>query len=142
MTYFLDTNVISEIRKIRTPKINANVEAWWSKEKLVHFYISVITLFELEKGVLRMERRDPVQGSVLRTWLERFVIRSFEGQTLPVAPVIARTCATLVVPDKRQLTDALIAATARVHKLKIVTRNIAHFDGTGVDVFNPWRGEI
>ena len=136
--YLLDTNVISETRKTKTNKIDANVEAWWTRAKLTVFFISVITLFEIEEGILRMERRDVVQGAVLRCWLEQFVLPSFEGRTLPVTPMIARACASLQVPDKRQLTDALIAATARVHGLKVLTRNVAHFEGTSVDVINPW----
>ena len=136
--YLLDTNVVSETRKTRTARIDANVEAWWSRAKLSLFFISVITLFEIEEGVLRIARRDATQGEVLRTWLDDLVLPAFAGRLLPVTPAIARACAALQVPDKRQLTDALIAATARGHDLKVVSRNVAHFEGAGVEVINPW----
>ena len=136
--YLLDTNVVSEMRKTQTPRIDANVETWWAQAKLTLYFISVVTLLEMEEGALRIERRDVTQGKVLRRWLEKFILASFEGRILPVTSPIARACAALRVPDKRPLSDALIAATACVHGLKVVTRNVAHFEGAGVEVINPW----
>ena len=137
--YLLDTNVVSEIRKMGSPKIDANVAAWWAGRKLTSFFISVMTIFEIEEGILRVGRRDIVQGDILRDWLDRSVVPSFERRTLPVTPEIARASAALMVPDKRKLADALIAATARVHDLKLATRNVVDFEASGVDVIDPWR---
>jgi predicted nucleic acid-binding protein len=136
--FLLDTNVVSELRKTRTQKIDANVERWWATVRVTEFSISVVTLLELEEGVLRLQRRDTPQGKILRDWVDRFVIKSFEGRILPITSPVARACAVLQVPDKRPLGDALIAATAIVHGLKIVTRNEVDFAGAGADIINPW----
>lgn len=136
--FLLDTNVLSELRKTRTKKIDANVERWWATVRVTEFSISVVTLLELEEGILRLQRRDAPQGRVLRDWVDRFVVKSFEGRILPITPPVARACAKLQVPDKRPLGDALIAATAIVHGMRIVTRNEVDFAGAGVDIVNPW----
>ena len=136
--FLIDTNVLSELRKTRTAKIDANVERWWSTALLGDFYMSVITLLELEEGVLLKERSDAPQGKALRDWVERVVVASFKDRMLSVTPAIARACAALHVPNKRPYSDALIAATARVHDLKVVTRNVVHFERAGIEVINPW----
>ena len=133
--YLLDTNVISELRK---PQADANVVAWAKSVIAPRLFISVITLKELETGVLRMERRDPAQGKVLRTWLKRHVMPAFNARILPVDAAIALRCANLHVPDQANESDALIAATALVHGLTVVTRNINDFKSSGVTVINPW----
>ncbi|MDQ0653066.1 type II toxin-antitoxin system VapC family toxin [Pseudomonas cedrina] len=133
--YLLDTNVISELRK---PKADANVVAWAKSVIAPRLFISVITLKELETGVLRMERRDPAQGKVLRTWLKRHVMPAFDARILPVDAAVALRCANLHVPDQANESDALIAATALVHGLTVVTRNINDFKSSGVTVINPW----
>ena len=135
MIYLLDTNVISELRK---PKADANVVAWAKSVMAPRMFISVITLKELETGVLRMERRDPAQGKVLRTWLKRHVIPAFDGRILPVDTAVALRCAHLHVTDLANESDALIAATALVHGLTVVTRNINDFKFSGVTLINPW----
>ena len=136
--YLLDTNVLSEMRKFRSVRVDKNVEAWCAAVSPSDLFLSVITLQELEQGVVRMERRDPLQGATLRTWFEKSVVGVYRDRLLPVTVAIARTCAALNVPDKRELGDALIAATARVHGLRVVTLNVVHFTGTGVDIINPW----
>lgn len=133
--YLLDTNVISELRK---PQADAKVVAWAKSIIAPRLFISVITLKELETGVLRMERRDPAQGKVLRTWLKRHVMPAFDARILPVDTAVALRCANLHVPDKANESDALIAATALVHGLTVVTRNINDFKSSGVAVINPW----
>ncbi len=133
--YLLDTNVISELRK---PQADANVVAWAKSILAPRLFISAITLKELETGVLRMERRDPVQGSVLRTWLKRHVMPAFDGRILAVDAAVALRCARLHVPDQANESDALIAATALVHGLTVVTRNIDDFKSSGVELINPW----
>nr|WP_315492448.1 type II toxin-antitoxin system VapC family toxin [uncultured Pseudomonas sp.] len=133
--YLLDTNVISELRK---PQADKNVVAWAKTVAAPRLYISAITLKELETGVLRMERRDPAQGKVLRTWLKRHVMPAFDARILPIDAAVALRCASLHVPDRANEGDALIAATALVHGLTLVTRNVADFQSSGMKLINPW----
>ncbi|AZV26243.1 MULTISPECIES: type II toxin-antitoxin system VapC family toxin [Pseudomonas] len=133
--YLLDTNVISELRK---PQADKNVVAWAKTIIAPRMFISAITLKELETGVLRMERRDPAQGKILRTWLKRHVMPAFDARILPVDAAVALRCARIHVPDQANESDALIAATALVHGLTVVTRNTGDFASSGVDVINPW----
>ncbi|WP_166366704.1 type II toxin-antitoxin system VapC family toxin [Pseudomonas akapageensis] len=133
--FLLDTNVVSELRKSKADK---NVVAWAKTVVPSSLFISAITLLELETGVLRIERRDPTQGASLRTWLQNHVLPAFSGRILAIDSVVARRCAQLHVPDPRSECDALIAATALVHGLTIVTRNVADFEATGAELLNPW----
>ena len=133
--YLLDTNVISELRK---PQADKNVVAWAKTVAAPRMYISAITLIELETGVLQMERRDPAQGKVLRTWLKRHVMPAFDARILPIDAAVALRCASLHVPDRANESDALIAATALVQGLTLVTRNVADFQSSGVKLINPW----
>jgi predicted nucleic acid-binding protein len=137
--FLLDTNVISEIRKVGDRKADANVVAWLSSVEATSLYVSAMTLMELELGVLRMERRDAAQGAKLRTWFTRHVLPEFLDRTLPVDAAVALRCAPLHVPDPRSERDALIAATALVHGMTVVTRNIADYAPTGVPLLNPWE---
>lgn len=137
--YLLDTNVISELRKAGDGRADSNVIAWVSGEDAAGFYVSSITIMELEIGVLGIERKDAAQGAVLRTWLESHVLPEFSERTLPIDTSVARRCARLHVPDPRAERDALIAATALVHGMMVVTRNEADFSATGVPLVNPWR---
>lgn len=139
MMFVLDTNVVSELRKARTGKIDPNVAAWAESMDAADLFVSSITIMELELGILSVERRDAVQGSVLRSWLEQHVLPEFSGRTLPVDTAVALRCARLHVPDKRGERDALIAATALVHGMTVVTRNVADFEPTGVQIINPWK---
>jgi len=100
--------------------------------------VSAITILELERGVLLIERRDVRQGAQLRTWLEGSILRQFQDRVLVIDTAVARRCAALHVPDRRAERDALIAATALVHVMTIVTRNIADFAATQVPLLNPW----
>ncbi len=134
--YLLDTNVISELRK---PQADKNVVAWARSVIAPRMFISAITLKELETGVLRMERRDPAQGKVLRIWLKRHVMPAFDARILPVDAAVALRCARIHVPDQANESDALIAATALVHGLTVVTRNVADFESSGVALINPWN---
>ena len=136
--YLLDTNVISELRKARAGKADPKVVAWAERVPTPSLFLSVITLLELETGLLLIERRDPLQGAILRRWLETQVLLAFSERILAVDTAVARRCARLHVPDPRSDRDALIAATALVHDLTVVTRNIADFESTGVRIINPW----
>ena len=94
---------------------------------------------ELELGILSIERKDATQGAVLRAWLEQQVLPEFSERTLPIDTAVAQRCARLHVPDKRGERDALIAATALVHGMAVVTRNVVDFLSTGVTTLNPWE---
>jgi predicted nucleic acid-binding protein len=136
--FVVDTNVVSELRKVRSGKADPRVAKWADSVDLADLYVSVISIQELEVGVLLAERKDPPQGQVLRAWLNNHVLAAFEGRILPVDVTIAQRCAQLSVPDPRPLQDGLIAATALEHGMTVVTRNVADFVPTGVRVLNPW----
>jgi toxin FitB len=137
--FLLDTNVISELRKAGDGRADANVTEWLSNVDAESFYISAVTLMELEQGILRMARRDPSQGTKLRAWMDIHILPEFSERTLPVDRAVALRCAPLHVPDPRPERDAFIAATALVHGMTVVTRDVADFEPTGVRVLNPWN---
>lgn len=139
MMFVLDTNVLSELRKARSSKVNANVAAWAQSVDAADLFVSAITIMELELGVASIERKDATQGAMLRAWLEQQVLPEFSGRTLPVDTAVAQRCARLHVPDKRGERNALIAATALVHGMTVVTRNVADFQPMGVTLVNPWE---
>ncbi|MFD2610798.1 type II toxin-antitoxin system VapC family toxin [Deinococcus taklimakanensis] len=136
--YLLDTNVVSELRKVKAGRADPQVAAWSEGVSTTHLFLSVITVQELETGVLLKERSDPAQGAVLRRWLEEQVLPAFAGRLLPVNLEVARRCAALNVPQTRPQRDGLIAATGLVHDLTVVTRNMSDFAGTGVRLLDPW----
>lgn len=136
--YLLDTNVVSELRKIRLGKADIRVAAWADSVDASDLYLSVITIQELEIGVLLAERRDSSQGAVFRAWLGGHVLPAFANRILAVDTAVAQRSARLHVPDPRPVRDGLIAATAFVHGMTVVTRNVADFEPTGVATFNPW----
>ena len=136
--FLLDTNVISELRKVGDGRADKHLVSWIAAKEPESFYISVITAMELETGVLRMERRDAAQGARLRAWLDSQVLPEFEERTLPIDTTVALACARLHVPDPRSERDALIAAMVMVHKMTVVTRNVADFEPTGIKLINPW----
>lgn len=142
MMHLLDTNIVSELRKVRAGKADPNVAAWSERVDASELFVSAITILELELGVLSIERKDAVQGAVLRAWLEQHVLPEFTGRTLPVDTAVAQRCARLHVPDRRSERDALIAATALVHGMTVVTRNVADFQPTGVTLLNPWEPDL
>jgi predicted nucleic acid-binding protein len=137
--YLLDTNVVSELRKAKSGKADNNVTAWARSVATASLYLSAVTILELELGVLLMERRDPSQGAILRAWLDDQVLPAFANRIIAVDVLVARHCARLHVPDPRSERDALIAASALVHELVVVTRNVDDFRATGVKILNPWE---
>jgi predicted nucleic acid-binding protein len=136
--FLLDTNVVSELRKVQIGKANPGLAAWAGAVVASDLFVSVITLEEIEIGILLAERRDPAKGAVFRHWMNQQVLPTFSRRTLPVDTTVALRCAQLHVPDARPERDALIAATALVHGLTVVTRNSADFTPTGVRILNPW----
>ncbi len=137
--FVLDTNVISELRKAKAGKADPNVTNWARPIPPPMLFISAITVMELELGVLQIERKDSKQGKALRRWLETNVLTAFDQRVLSVDAAVARCCARLQVPDPRSDRDALIAATALVHGMTVVTRNVGDFERTGVAVVDPWK---
>lgn len=138
MIYLLDTNVVSELRKVGDGRADPNVTSWAGYLPAQSLFISAINVMELEIGVLRIERRDKGQGEMLRRWLDRHVVPFFAGRIVAIDEVVATECARLHVPDKSPERDALIAATALVHNMTIATRNVRDFEGMGVKIHNPW----
>jgi predicted nucleic acid-binding protein len=136
--FLLDTNVLSELRKSGDGRAHPGVTAWFSRVDAGSCYLSVVSLFELELGIVLLERRDNRQGRKLRCWYEDLVLPEFADRTLSVDAAVARRSARLHVPDPRPERDAFLAATALVHGLAVVTRNAADFQGTGVVLVNPW----
>jgi predicted nucleic acid-binding protein len=139
MMYVLDTNALSELRKVRQGKADANVAAWTASVDAGNIFVSAITIMELELGVLSIERKDAAQGAMLRSWPEQQVLPEFSGRSSPIDAAIALRCARLHAPDKRGERAALIAATALVHGMAVVTRNVDDFRPTGVTSINPWE---
>lgn len=134
--YLLDTNVVSELR--RRHRTDLAVARWAETVLPADLYLSVVTIMELEIGALARSRHDEAQGQVLMRWIEGNILPAFEGRIVPVDLGIARRCAALHVPDPHSPRDALIAATAQVHRLTVVTRNLRDFAATGVPLLNPW----
>lgn len=137
--YLLDTNVISELRKAKSGKSNKNVIAWAKTISPSVMFVSAISILELETGILLVERRDPAQGAVLRSWLDAHVLPAFSDRILNLDVAVAQRCAKLHVPNPRSDRDAIIAATALVHGMTVVTRNACDFEATGVEILNPWE---
>jgi len=135
--FLLDTNVVSELR--RPDQAAPAVVAWAASVAVADLYLSAMTLYELELGVQRIERRDERQGELLRSWLTRAVRGQFRDRILAIDEPVVTRCAALQVPDPRPERDSVIGATALVHRLVLVTRNVKDFVGmTGLELLNPW----
>lgn len=138
--FLLDTTTVSELRKVRSGKANPGVASWGEDAPSGELFLSAITIHELEHGVLQAERADPDRGGLLRTWLDQSVASAFAEHVVPVDEAVARRAAALHVPDPAPFRDALIAATAIVHNMTVVTRNVRDFERfDGLPVMNPWR---
>lgn len=137
--YLLDTNVVSELRKVRSGKADRNVAQWADSVDSAELFVSAITIQELEIGILLAERKDAPKGAVLRAWMDQHVLSAFADRILPIDTAVALRGAALHVPEPRPVRDALIAATALVHGMPVVTRNVVDFEPTGVRVIDPWR---
>ena len=139
MTWLLDTNVVSEVRK--GDRCNPGVARWWSKVDEGDLYLSVIVIGEIRKGVESMRRRDPAQAAVIDRWLED-VRLTFAGRILPVSEAVAQEWGRMAALRPLPLPDGLIAATARVHDLTLVTRDTNDIAGTGVRTLDPFRSAV
>ena len=137
--YLLDTNIISESRKLGTSRIDRHAARWFAQVDVETSFVSAMTLFELERGIRQMERRDAAQGSVLRRWLTDQIMTTYEHRTLPLTRAVALVCASLHIPDPKSERDALIAATAIDAELTLVSRNVSDFATMGVELINPFE---
>ena len=136
MSYLLDTNVVSALR--RRDRAEKRVLDWFKAVAGAEFFVSVLTMMEIEIGVRRLELYDKRQAAVIRRWKEGLLETQFRGRFVNVDLEIAERCATLHIPDPKPEIDALIAATAIVKRLTLVTRNERDFAGMPVAVVNPW----
>ncbi len=134
--YLLDTNVLSELRPGK-PQAHAAVRAWAASLNDREAYLSVISILELHRGILRLERKTPPEGGALRAWFEA-LRATYATRILPFGEQAALLCAGLHVPNPCAERDAMIAATALEHGFTVVTRNVDDFAGTGVRLVNPW----
>ncbi|HVT60122.1 MAG TPA: type II toxin-antitoxin system VapC family toxin [Thermoanaerobaculia bacterium] len=135
MSYLVDTNVVSELRKNR--RCNPGVAAWFAGVSSEEIYLSVLTVGELRKGIESIRRRDEAAAKALEAWLQELVF-AYSDRFLPVDQVIAEQWGRFSVPDPLPVFDALLAATAKVHGLTLVTRNLKHVERTGVDCMSPF----
>lgn len=137
--FLLDTNVISALR--RPDRLPPDVAAWADNADVDEFYISAVSILEIEQGILAKERVDAPTGAILRTWFQNDVLTPFADRIVPIDTDVALRCAALHVPDPQPERDGLIAATALVHSMTVVTRNVGDFEPTGVALLNPWAGQ-
>lgn len=136
MSYLVDTNVISEVRKGQ--RCNESVSAWWSTVMDREIFLSVLTIGEIRKGIENIRHRDARSASALEAWLQRLV-NDHADRVLPIDLDVVEEWGRLNVPDPLPVIDGLLAATAKVRGLTLVTRNVSDIARTGVAIFNPWE---
>jgi predicted nucleic acid-binding protein len=134
--YLLDTNVLSELRKHR--RCHPSVARWIAGVRSEELHTSVLVLGEIRVGIESIRRRDPVAASRIEVWL-RTIEEGYEDRILDVDRRVADVWARLNVPDRRPFIDAFLAATALVHDLVLVTRDVGDVRSTGVRHLDPWR---
>lgn len=137
MNWLLDTSTLSEYRRSRP---DARVLAWTESVRSESLFLSVLVVGELWRGVAQLRRRDPAQADGLQAWVTG-ALRSYGERVLPVTEEVAVEWAQMTVPDPLPTIDGLLAATARVHGLTVVTRNVKDFERAGVPVLNPFTFE-
>lgn len=137
MSYLLDTNVISELRK--GDRANPSVASWFADVADEEIFLSVLTIGEIRRGVESVRRRDPDSAAALDSWLAR-LSEAHRGRIVPIDRPIAEEWGRMNVPDPLPVVDGLLAATASILGLTLVTRNTTDVEGTGVDLLDPFAG--
>jgi hypothetical protein len=143
--YLLDTNVISEMRKASplkatSAKMDERVANWVGGVSGLDMFLSVVSILELERGFHLLRRRSPEQADTIRLWIRNRLLPAFEGRIFQVDLAIMQRCASLALSQTMEYRESLLAATALVHGMTLVTKNVRHFEATGVDLINPWNG--
>lgn len=136
MNYLLDTNVLSELRK--RERANRHVRAWFDLAQDESLFLSALVFGELRLGIEQRRRRDPIAAGVIERWLDS-IVTLYAARILPVDRLIAEQWGRLNVPNPLPAIDSLLAATALVHDLTVVTRNTRDFESAGVEVVNPFE---
>lgn len=134
MSFLLDTNVVSEIRK-KVP--NVGVAEWFESVPSDELFVSVLVVGEIRQGIERLARRDSVQAEIFERWLVELV-GAYGDRVVPVTADVAEVWGRLNVPDPMPVVDGLLAATALVHGWTLVTRNICDVAQAGVRLLNPF----
>jgi predicted nucleic acid-binding protein len=133
--YLLDTNVVSELRK--GERANLNVSSWFAGLADENIFLSVLTIGEIRRGIESVRRRDLDSAASLDRWLTS-LSEAHAERILPVDRAIAEEWGRMNVPDPLPVVDGLLAATARVLGLTLVTRNVADVEASGVELFDPF----
>ena len=139
MSYLIDTNVLSELRK--GARCDPNVSRWFASVEPEEVFLSLLAVGEIRNGIERIRRRDDRSARALDTWLRK-LIAEHSDRILPIDEAIAQEWGRLSVPDRIPVVDGLMAATARVHSLTLVTRNLKDVARTGVPCINPFSPEV
>jgi predicted nucleic acid-binding protein len=139
MSFLIDTNIISEVRKAE--RCHPRVAAWYASVEDEDMFLSVLVLGEVRKGIERARPRDPAKAAALESWLGQ-VIFGFAGRVLGVDVAVCDQWGRMAAIRSLPMVDALLAATAVVHKLTLVTRNDRDVAGLGVPVLNPFEGDV
>lgn len=137
--YLLDTNIISELKKLDSGKIHPQVQRWAYSINLMQTKISVVSITEIRTGILSLARKDQAQAASLDNWFTNRLLPAYRTRTLSVDTEVALICAQLHIPTKRPINDAYIAATAIAHNLTLVTRNVRDFQGLPLMLENPFE---
>ena len=137
--YLLDTNIISELKKLDSGKIHPQVQRWAYSINLMQTKISVVSIIEIRTGILSLARKDQAQAASLDNWFTNRLLPAYRTKTLPVDTKVALIYAQLNIPAKRPINDAYIAATAIAHNLTPVTRNVRDFQGLPLMLENPFE---
>ena len=137
--YLLDTNIISELKKLDSGKIHPQVQRWAYSINLMQTKISVVSIIEIHTGILSLARKDQAQAASLDNWFTNRLLPAYRTRTLSVDTEVALICAQLHIPAKRPINDAYIAATAIAHNLTLVTCNVRDFQGLPLMLENPFE---
>jgi predicted nucleic acid-binding protein len=137
LSFLVDTNVVSELRKGR--RCDPGVASWFGERASDEVFLSVLTVGEIRKGIELIRRRDESAANHLEVWLAD-VTRTYSSRILDLSLEVAEEWGRLNVPDPLPVIDGLLAATAKVHGLTLVTRNVEDVARTGVALLNPFTG--